>query len=516
MYYFIGGRNAKSGKGLGVLRYSPGFPIEYLEKIEKECLEIEVDNPEKALLIYPIGNKNMVVMQGQKINGNYFDGRPHVTMHGFLMNIEEFKNIIFRLPAVNETVFYEKELKENLKRLPNENFERDVKWFEQREEIDLLEKVNTETRFELFKMAFYLAKHPEESFYLKFEGTEQARRKAQLEYYQILPYELQERLYTISNGTCLQSNAQILIGGKTEYKNGEKKWEFITIPKSVKRVLEFNWKERKEAYQFTNIIIKEAGIDVGKLTEKNLLTLYENLWSIYFEQENIWAINMLKKSFPSVYNVLEKKKIIETQTKPLVKKAESYAYSKVDKGRMETENLKLKKNENRSEEFVEKCWEYLENSANPSFLFSRIRNYYQDKEDEWFEFQNELRERLFGYSIAVSLIGKPEDGKTQCFAKLLLFAYEYHQDEYYSLMWKEDGLLPAPYDMAKVMKFLSSKMEEEQRKVKYYEKVVMDEYLNTMKIPLKKSKKDKLVKANQDEYMEHFNKFDNTEENEDE
>ena len=27
MYYFIGGRNAKSGKGLGVLRYSPGFPI---------------------------------------------------------------------------------------------------------------------------------------------------------------------------------------------------------------------------------------------------------------------------------------------------------------------------------------------------------------------------------------------------------------------------------------------------------------------------------------------------------
>ena len=74
-------------------------------------------------------------------------------------------------------------------------------------------------------------------------------------------------------------------------------------------------------------------------------------------------------------------------------------------------------------------------------------------------------------------------------------------------MWKEDGLLPAPYDMAKVMKFLSSKMEEEQRKVKYYEKVVMDEYLNTMKIPLKKSKRDKLVKANQDEYMEHFNQI---------
>ena len=161
MYYFIGGRNTKSGNGLGVLRYSPGFPIEYLEKIEKECLEIEVDSPEKALLIYPIGNKNMVVMQGKKVNGNYFDGRAHVTMHGFLMNIEEFKNIIFRLPAVNGMVFYEKEFKENLKRLPNENFERDVKWFEQWKEEDLLEKVNTETRLELFKMAFYLAKHPD-------------------------------------------------------------------------------------------------------------------------------------------------------------------------------------------------------------------------------------------------------------------------------------------------------------------------------------------------------------------
>ena len=68
MYYFIGGRNTKSGNGLGVLRYSPGFPIEYLEKIEKECLEIEVDSPEKALLIYPIGNKNMVVMQGKIVN----------------------------------------------------------------------------------------------------------------------------------------------------------------------------------------------------------------------------------------------------------------------------------------------------------------------------------------------------------------------------------------------------------------------------------------------------------------
>ena len=43
--------------------------------------------------------------------------------------------------------------------------------------------------------------------------------------------------------------------------------------------------------------------------------------------------------------------------------------------------------------------------------------------------------------------------------------------------------------------------------MKYYEKVVMDEYLNTMKIPLKKSKRDKLVKANQDEYMEHFNQI---------
>ena len=51
MYYFIGGRNTKSGNGLGVLRYSPGFPIEYLEKIEKECLEIEVDSPEIALEI---------------------------------------------------------------------------------------------------------------------------------------------------------------------------------------------------------------------------------------------------------------------------------------------------------------------------------------------------------------------------------------------------------------------------------------------------------------------------------
>lgn len=71
-----------------------------------------MDSPEKALLIYPIGNKNMVVMQGKKVNGNYFDGRAHVTMHGFLMNIEEFKNIIFRLPAVNGMVFYEKEFKE--------------------------------------------------------------------------------------------------------------------------------------------------------------------------------------------------------------------------------------------------------------------------------------------------------------------------------------------------------------------------------------------------------------------
>lgn len=514
MYYFIGGRNAKSGKGLGVLRYSPGFPIEYLEKIEKECLEIEVDSPEKALLIYPIGNKNMVVMQGKKVNGNYFDGRAHVTMHGFLMNIEEFKNIIFRLPAVNGVVFYEKEFKENLKRLPNENFERDVKWFEQWKEEDLLEKVNTETRLELFKMAFYLAKHPEESVYLKFEGSEPERRKVQLEYYQILPYELQEHLYTISNGTCLQSNAQILIGGKTEYKNRERKWESMWIPGTVKTVLGLDWKKRKKIYEFTYQIIKEAGEDVLGVTEKILFTLYENLWEIYRNPEKkcTAAENMLKIYFPKIWNLLREKEMIQTS---LQAKTFEYKLSGQEKTEIKTRESDNKQDK-KPEEFAEECWEYLENGTNPSFLFSKIRNYYQDKEDEWFEFQNELRERLFGYSIAVSLIGKPEDGKTQCFAKLLLFAYEYHQDEYYSLMWKEDGLLPAPYDMAKVMKFLSSKMEEEQRKVKYYEKVVMDEYLNTMKIPLKKSKRDKLVKANQDEYMEHFNKFDNTEEDEDE
>ena len=250
------------------------------------------------------------------------------------------------------------------------------------------------------------------------------------------------------------------------------------------------------------------------VTEKILFTLYENLWEIYRNPEKkcTAAENMLKIYFPKIWNLLREKGMIQTS---LQAKTFEYKLSGQEKTEIKTRESD-KKQDKKPEEFAEECWEYLENGTNPSFLFSKIRNYYQDKEDEWFEFQNELRERLFGYSIAVSLIGKPEDGKTQCFAKLLLFAYEYHQDEYYSLMWKEDGLLPAPYDMAKVMKFLSSKMEEEQRKVKYYERVVMDEYLNTMKIPLKKSKRDKLVKANQDEYMEHFNKFDNTEEDEDE
>ena len=354
-------------------------------------------------------------------------------------------------------------------------------------------------------MAFYLAKHPEESFYFKFEGSEPERRKVQLEYYQILPYELQEHLYTISNGTCLQSKAQILIGGKTEYKNGEKKWESMWIPGTVKTVLGLDWKERKKIYEFTYQIIKEAGEDVLGVTEKILFTLYENLWEIYRNPEKkcTAAENMLKIYFPKIWNLLREKGMIQTS---LQAKTFEYKLSGQEKTEIKTRESD-KKQDKKPEEFAEECWEYLENSANPSFLFSKIRNYYQDKEDEWFEFQNELRERLFGYSIAVSLIGKPEDGKTQCFAKLLLFAYEYHQDEYYSLMWKEDGLLPAPYDMAKVMKFLSSKMEEEQRKMKYYEKVVMDEYLNTMKIPLKKSKRDKLVKANQDEYMEHFNQI---------
>lgn len=41
MYYFIGGRNTKSGNGLGVLRYSPGFPIEYLEKLKKNVLKLK-------------------------------------------------------------------------------------------------------------------------------------------------------------------------------------------------------------------------------------------------------------------------------------------------------------------------------------------------------------------------------------------------------------------------------------------------------------------------------------------
>lgn len=515
MYYFIGGRNAKSGKGLGVLRYSPEFPIEYLEKIEKECLEIEAESPEKVLLIYPIGNKNMVVMQGKKINGNYFDSRPHVTMHGFLMNMEEFKNIIFRLPAVNETVFYEKELKENLKRLPNENFERNEKWFEQWEEEDLLEKVNTETRLKLFKEAFYMAKHPEESVYLKFEGTELERRKAQIEHYQILPYELQEHLYTISNGKCNQSKAQILIGGKTEYKNEKKEWDSMWIPATVKTILGMNWKERKKIYEFTYQIIKEAGEDVGKLTEQNLLMLYENLWEIYMNPEKkcTAAENMLKIYFSKIWNLLRAKGIIQTF---LQTKTSEYKSSAQDKTEIKTSESDDKQNKKQEEKFIEMCWEYFENSANPSFLFSKIRNYYRDKEDEWFEFQNELRERLFEYSIPVSLIGKPEDGKTQCFAKLLLFAYEYHPDEYYSLMWKEDGLLSAPYDMAKVMKFLSSKMEEEQRKMKYCERVVMDEYLNTMKVSFKKSKRDKLVKANQDKYMGYFDDFNNAEGDKDE
>ena len=68
------------------------FPIEYLEKIEKECLEIEVDSPEKAIVnLSNLEIKNMVVMQGKKSQWKLFLMEEHnVTMHGFLMNIEEF------------------------------------------------------------------------------------------------------------------------------------------------------------------------------------------------------------------------------------------------------------------------------------------------------------------------------------------------------------------------------------------------------------------------------------------
>ncbi len=152
MYYLIGGRN-KKWKWTWCFTLQSWISNRISEKIEKECLEIEVDSPEKALLIYPIGNKNIVVMQGKKVNGNYFDGRAHVTMHGFLRRLRNLRNN-FSSAGSNGMVFYEKEFKENLKRLPNENFERDVKWFEQWKEEDLLEKINTETRLELFKMAF--------------------------------------------------------------------------------------------------------------------------------------------------------------------------------------------------------------------------------------------------------------------------------------------------------------------------------------------------------------------------
>lgn len=483
MYYFIGGRNTRNGKGLGILCHSPEFPVEYLTKIERECLEIEADSPQKALLIYPIGNGKMVVMQGKKVGGDYFDGRPHETMHGFLMNIEEFKNVIFRLPAAKEPIFYEKELKENLRKLPKETFERDVKWFEQWEEMDLLEKASYEKRLALFQMGVYLIKHPEESVYLKLEGTEMSQRKLQLEYYQILPYELQERLYTISNGNCLQTTAQILIGTKLDDKNGKKEWKPITIPESVKKVLKLNWKNRKEIYEFTYEILKEANFDVSQLSDQNLLRLYENLWEIYFDKSDVAAGNIIRNYFPKIWNALREKGMIQTHLQTAFPKDEPLVCYKTE---VKMEELELQKNK----KFVEECWEYLEGSVNPSFLFTRIRNYYQDKEEEWLAFQNELREKLFSYTVPVSIIGKPEEGKIECFAKLLLFAYEYHKNEYYHVMRKQNGLLPAPYDTPKVQMFLAAKKEAEQKRIKRYEDAVIDEYLKTMGFPLKKKKRE--------------------------
>lgn len=271
--YFYGTRIAKKG-GLKITETSSDFPKELAREVERRCLELTAPDMETMpISVYP-WKEQYLVIYAKKVPGDGDDPRPHEQIWGILLEANEFRSL-------NSDLFTEtfavsvREQKGGAYTLP-----------------DTLEELSEESTSEEWRVAlFYMLLDIIEKRQ-KFQITGANYRNLQAMVYSLLPDEFSSCLYTISNGECPQSQADILFTENLYYQK-KQNYKKLDLEKKLKaapvknqyvyfnQLIAIPGQRRNEAYGMFKTILpdtKETGPIDSRLKIYNCLAAVYLFW----------------------------------------------------------------------------------------------------------------------------------------------------------------------------------------------------------------------------------------------
>lgn len=271
--YFYGTRMAKKG-GLMITETSCDFPEELVREVERRCLELTAPDMETMpVSVYP-WKERYLVMYAKKVPGDQDDPRPHEQIWGILLEADEFRDL-------NSVIFTEP-FAVFIREQKGGNYEKTE--FSEKLERNLEERDSMKWKVTLFYVLIDIIEKRQ-----KIQISVSDNRNLQALVYSLLPDEFSSRLYTISDGECPQSQADILFTEnfyyqkRQDYKklNLEKRLAENPIRKEYvyfNQLIAVSTQSRNEAYRMFKIILSNTK-EAGSIDSR--LKIYDCLAAVY-------------------------------------------------------------------------------------------------------------------------------------------------------------------------------------------------------------------------------------------
>lgn len=463
-HYYLASRIPSKG-GLKIIRTDEDFPKSYEEYIEGKCLEVFVpEYDHNAVMIHPLGNGDIVTALARKVESSRWESRVHENIHGYVMNTGTFSRQLLSLLAASDKAFdncfydwtveeAEKLDESKLRFRPSER--------KPRIENKFLDRIENEENEAFFYSVYRTITGNEKIHLIVPHGLS---RMLQAACYEILPFYCRNRLFTVSEGEVLQSDANIILTNDSELKyqkaGGYKRMEldaFIRRGMTLRQkgIPYFNQllgeesEKREEIYEYIAKIL--APLCEDKESEHILMSLelYDLMADIIINTDGgKYCDERLRRRVEDIRH-LSVQKILKSCFPCLCKTKE--------------EIKTIQTREERLDSQIGMCLEYMKNEYPLNSLFQEIREYYfsRERKREWGVFQNKLRREL----EQMPLLPK----RKERYVTLLFLAYENYRGKTRRF---DQNVIPAPYDLEGMMLFLRRKTKSEREYRKYVTEVM--------------------------------------------
>lgn len=458
-HYYLASRIPSKG-GLKIIRTDEDFPKSYEEYIEENCLEVFVpEYDSNAVMICPIGNGDMITTLARKVESSRWESRVHENIHGYVTNAETFSRQLLPLLAASDKMFEDcfcdwsveeaEKLEEDKIRLHPAKRKPGV-------ENKFLDSMENEER-EAFFYSVYQTITENEKIHLIV--PHELSRMIQAACYEILPVYCRNRLSTVSEGEVLQSDANIILTDNRELKYQKAgTYKKMELEAFIRRGMALS---QKDIPYFNQLLSEESGKreEVYEYIAKILEPLYKDEESEY--------ILMSLELYDLLADILINTDGGKCCDERLCRRVEDIGHPGVKKIlkacfpclRKTKEELKVvQTGEEKADNQIEMCLEYVKNDYPLSSLFQEIREYYYSRERkrEWGVFQNKLRREL----EQMPLLPK----RKERYVALLFLAYENYRGKTRRF---DQNVIPAPYDLEGMMLFLREKTKSEREYRRY-------------------------------------------------